>query len=150
MNIVITGGSKGMGKALATKYAVNGNNIFICARNLKDLASAALEIKQKNNWFTRLGFGLGYIVSNQTFESAKRVQHLSDEGNELPKPIEKLIFQYREIDAFDIHLKVGAGKNFTFGKIKCNASVAYSQGLLKKDTGIRTGVLECSLGFSLH
>ena len=49
MNIVITGGSKGMGKALATKYAVNGNNIFICARNLKDLASAALEINQKNN-----------------------------------------------------------------------------------------------------
>ena len=108
------------------------------------------EIKQKNKWFTRLGFGLGYIVSNQTFESAKRIQHLTDEGIELVKPTEKLIFQYREIDAFDAYVKVGGGKNFTFGKIKCNASVSYSQGLLKKDTGIRTGIFECSLGFSLH
>jgi short-subunit dehydrogenase len=49
MNIVITGGSKGMGKALATKYATNGNNIVICARSVKDLAHAALEINQKNN-----------------------------------------------------------------------------------------------------
>ena len=29
MNIVITGGSKGMGKALAMKFATAGNNIFI-------------------------------------------------------------------------------------------------------------------------
>ena len=49
MNIVITGGSKGMGKALAAKYAGNGNNIFICARNAKDLANAAHEINKKNN-----------------------------------------------------------------------------------------------------
>ena len=48
MNIVITGGSKGMGKALAAKYADNGNNVFICARNEKDLADAAFEINKKN------------------------------------------------------------------------------------------------------
>ncbi len=35
MNIVITGGSKGMGKALAMKFAAPNNNIFICARNEK-------------------------------------------------------------------------------------------------------------------
>ena len=44
MNIVITGGSKGMGKALATKFAIAGNNIFICARNENDLVKAASEI----------------------------------------------------------------------------------------------------------
>ncbi|MGH2563402.1 MAG: SDR family NAD(P)-dependent oxidoreductase [Ginsengibacter sp.] len=49
MNIVITGGSKGMGKALATKYADRGHNIFICARNVKDLENAAVEINSKNN-----------------------------------------------------------------------------------------------------
>ncbi|KAA9039558.1 SDR family oxidoreductase [Ginsengibacter hankyongi] len=48
MNIVITGGSKGIGKALAAKYADNGNNVFICARNEKDLADAAFEINKKN------------------------------------------------------------------------------------------------------
>jgi short-subunit dehydrogenase len=47
MNIVITGGSKGMGKALAAKYASNGNNTFICARNVNELAEAALEINKK-------------------------------------------------------------------------------------------------------
>lgn len=49
MNIVITGGSKGMGKALATKYADRGHNIFICARNVEDLENAAVEINSKNN-----------------------------------------------------------------------------------------------------
>ena len=47
MNIVITGGSKGMGKALATKFAAAGNKIFICARNEKELAKAASEINNE-------------------------------------------------------------------------------------------------------
>ncbi|MCO5231309.1 MAG: SDR family oxidoreductase [Chitinophagales bacterium] len=37
MNIVITGASKGIGKALATKFAQQGHNIAICARNFKPL-----------------------------------------------------------------------------------------------------------------
>jgi short-subunit dehydrogenase len=49
MNIVITGASKGMGKALALKFATQKNNIFICARNENELANAAQEIKEKNN-----------------------------------------------------------------------------------------------------
>jgi short-subunit dehydrogenase len=48
MNIVITGASKGMGKALAVKFAKQGNNIFICARNENDLATTAKEIKENN------------------------------------------------------------------------------------------------------
>jgi short-subunit dehydrogenase len=47
MNIVITGGSKGMGKALATKFAVADNRIFICARNENDLFKAASEINSE-------------------------------------------------------------------------------------------------------
>lgn len=37
MNIVITGGSKGMGKAMAEKFAEKGNRIFLCARNENQL-----------------------------------------------------------------------------------------------------------------
>ena len=48
MDIVITGASKGMGKALAVKFAKHGNNIFICARNENKLAKTAKEIKEKN------------------------------------------------------------------------------------------------------
>ncbi|MEO8763971.1 MAG: SDR family NAD(P)-dependent oxidoreductase [Ginsengibacter sp.] len=49
MNIVITGASKGMGKALALKFAKTGNNLFIGARNETELANAADEIRQKGN-----------------------------------------------------------------------------------------------------
>ncbi len=48
MNIVITGASKGIGKALTKKFAINGNKIFICARNKTALKNAADEINKKN------------------------------------------------------------------------------------------------------
>lgn len=43
-NIVISGGSKGIGKAIALKYAAEGNNIFISSRNEKFLRKTAEEI----------------------------------------------------------------------------------------------------------
>lgn len=46
-NIVITGGSKGMGKAMAEKFAAAKNNIFICSRNEKRLAATTDEINKK-------------------------------------------------------------------------------------------------------
>lgn len=48
MNIVITGASKGIGKALALKYATAENNIFICARNKNELQITAEEISKLN------------------------------------------------------------------------------------------------------
>jgi short-subunit dehydrogenase len=47
MNIVITGASKGIGKALAEKFAVSGNKIFMCSRNEKELSDSAMHIKEK-------------------------------------------------------------------------------------------------------
>lgn len=47
MNIIITGGSKGMGKAIAEKFAEHQYNIFLCARNEKELAITAQEIEKK-------------------------------------------------------------------------------------------------------
>ncbi len=49
MNIVITGGSKGMGKAMAEKFAAAKNNIFICSRNNQQLAETAAELNHKYN-----------------------------------------------------------------------------------------------------
>ncbi len=48
MNIVITGGGKGIGKALALRFADVENNIFIGARTEADLKQTALEIKNKS------------------------------------------------------------------------------------------------------
>ena len=47
MNIVITGGSKGMGKAMAEKFASEGNKIIICSRNEKELSATANELNEK-------------------------------------------------------------------------------------------------------
>jgi short-subunit dehydrogenase len=41
MNIVITGASKGIGKAIAEKFAANGYSLFLCARTEADLAETA-------------------------------------------------------------------------------------------------------------
>jgi short-subunit dehydrogenase len=44
MDIVITGGSKGIGKAIAAKFSSAKNNIFICSRNETDLSATANEL----------------------------------------------------------------------------------------------------------
>ncbi len=49
MNIVITGAGKGMGKSMAEKFAVDGNNLFICARNENELAQVKAELELKHN-----------------------------------------------------------------------------------------------------
>lgn len=48
-NIVITGGSKGMGKAMSAKFAAAKNNIFICSRNEEELRQSATELNEKYN-----------------------------------------------------------------------------------------------------
>lgn len=47
MNIVITGGSKGIGKALAERYASENHNILICSRSEETLQKTAREIGEK-------------------------------------------------------------------------------------------------------
>lgn len=48
MNIVITGAARGIGKAIAKAFAVEGNTIFLCARNDDTLKATAVEIKNLN------------------------------------------------------------------------------------------------------
>lgn len=49
MNVVITGSGKGMGKATAEKFAADGNTLFICARNEKELSETAEELEKNYN-----------------------------------------------------------------------------------------------------
>src|SRR5688572_5137342 len=48
MNAVITGASKGIGKAVAEKLAREGFNVAICARNAAYLEKAAADIQAVN------------------------------------------------------------------------------------------------------
>lgn len=48
MNAVITGASKGIGKAIGERLAAEGFNVIICARNTDALAAAKAAIQEKN------------------------------------------------------------------------------------------------------
>lgn len=48
MNAVITGASKGIGKAVAEKLAIEGFNVAICARNAGPLEKTAADIRALN------------------------------------------------------------------------------------------------------
>ena len=69
MNIVITGASKGMGKAMAMKFATVKNNIFICARNENELAETADEIEKnyKGSSVKYFATDLSDMASSQKF-----------------------------------------------------------------------------------
>ena len=45
MNIVVTGAARGIGKAIAEKFASEKNNIFLCARNEIGLSATVAELK---------------------------------------------------------------------------------------------------------
>lgn len=44
MNIVITGAARGIGKAIATKFAAEGHTLFLCSRNVDTLQKTVDEI----------------------------------------------------------------------------------------------------------
>jgi len=48
MNVVITGASKGIGKAIAMKFAKEGANLAICSRNMTELEKTKAELESIN------------------------------------------------------------------------------------------------------
>lgn len=48
MNIIITGATKGIGKAIADKFAAQGFNLAVCSRHLDDLKSFKKEMQSKH------------------------------------------------------------------------------------------------------
>jgi short-subunit dehydrogenase len=47
MNVIITGASKGLGKAIAEKFAAAGNTLLLCSRNEEILSATQQELLQK-------------------------------------------------------------------------------------------------------
>ena len=47
MNIVISGGARGIGRAVAEQFAAEGHSLFLCARNKAVLENTGKEIREK-------------------------------------------------------------------------------------------------------
>jgi short-subunit dehydrogenase len=47
MHIIITGASRGLGKAIAERFAAGGNDLVLCSRNEKGLNGTVEELKRK-------------------------------------------------------------------------------------------------------
>src|SRR5687768_10412286 len=47
MNVIITGGSRGIGKAIAIEYAERGHHLFLCSRNEEALNKTVTELRKK-------------------------------------------------------------------------------------------------------
>lgn len=61
-NVVITGGSKGAGKALAMKFLEYGDNVVICSRDEERVQSTVQELQQANTSSGKI-VGIGADVS---------------------------------------------------------------------------------------
>ena len=44
---VVTGGSKGIGRAIAEAFAAEGSNVSICARNADEVAATVASLKSQ-------------------------------------------------------------------------------------------------------
>jgi short-subunit dehydrogenase len=52
MNIIITGASKGLGRAVAEKFAAHGYDLFLCSRDQQALTTAARQLEQRYTTIT--------------------------------------------------------------------------------------------------
>ena len=71
MNILITGGTKGIGKAIAEKFAKAGFNIAICARTQKDLTAVKKVLKEMNPT-------IKVLTERVNMQSQKEVEHFAE------------------------------------------------------------------------
>ena len=57
---IITGGSDGLGRATARRFASEGAKVVICARREEHLMQAAEDLRKENEWL-RLGYESGCL-----------------------------------------------------------------------------------------
>ena len=95
---LVTGGSRGLGKAMARAYAEHGANIMVCSRNAAELEAAAKEIGDglpgvRVEWMTAdLGKKDGpQMLANETLKRLGRVDVLvNNAGSNIPQRVDQI------------------------------------------------------------
>ena len=76
MNIVITGGSRGFGKAIAEKFASEGHHLYLCSKNAVALYNAVDEILTRNPQITIKARPYDLSIKEQAQEFGKWILSL--------------------------------------------------------------------------
>ena len=94
---LVTGGSRGLGKAIARAYAEHGANIMICSRNAGELETAAKEIADglpiRVEWVTAdlAQRGEAQRLADETLQRFGRVDVLvNNAGSNIPEPADAI------------------------------------------------------------
>lgn len=101
------------------------------------------------SFFVNGGFNMSTDIHNVSAESFIRTQYVDDSGYRYERPTEKSIRQFRETGTLDLGVRVGAGARINFNKMVYSVSVAYNQGLINKDMGLKQRAFELQISTTL-
>ena len=147
MNVIITGASKGLGKAIAEKFAEAGNNLFVCSRNEIQLykmmeeiltkypqctikakpvdLSVKEEVKSFGNWC--LQFGAPDILINNAGQFIPGSVYNEEEGA-LEKMIEMNLFGAYHLTRLLLPKMMEAKRGHIFNMCSVASIKAYANG----------------------
>lgn len=81
--LVVTGAGKGIGRAIATRFASSGFDVVLCARTQSDLEKLALELKQK--------YGIQAYAFAADVSVPQQVDGFTKQVLQLGRPIDVLV-----------------------------------------------------------
>jgi short-subunit dehydrogenase len=81
--LVVTGGSKGIGRAILEKFAAGGFDVCTCSRNKNDLEKLAIELTG------RYAIKVHYLVADMTRKD--QVKAFTDHVSSLARPVDVLV-----------------------------------------------------------
>jgi short-subunit dehydrogenase len=81
--IVVTGGTKGIGRAILEKFAANGFDIATCARNQNDLTQLKKDFESK--------FKIKVFAHVADMSDKNQIKQFTDALNQLGRPIDVLV-----------------------------------------------------------
>ncbi len=152
MNVIVTGASKGIGKAIATIFAANGHNLFICSRGELALYKTTEELmtkypaakikakpfdlskkeqaKEFGNWC--LGFGIPDVLINNAGLFEPGSVHNEPEGTLESQVATNLYSAYHltrtVLPKMMEHPSTGSGRGHIFNMCSIASLHAYKNG----------------------